>query len=200
MLKLQTALCDYIVSSYLTWDFPFSTSTFFSPQEETNKSTLTKDENDQYYLQRNIINEKGTTSTDYLHSQKDGRIHNDLLEDFAKSRKNVITSTGNQGNNESLGNSIAKSDKKLPFFMEETIPKLQRVIVDGLEKTKNLTESVEQFVDHFEENFNETSATGEKTSSTNKTSRSTDNPFHLTIINMKKLFTLFTGISRILHV
>ncbi|XP_032682541.1 uncharacterized protein LOC116849473 [Odontomachus brunneus] len=163
-------------------------------EEEPNKSILTKDDNDQYYLQRNSIDKKGT-STNYLHSQKDGRIGDDLLEDFAKSRKNVITSTGNQGNNESLENTIAKSDKKMPSFMEETIPNLQRVIVDGLEKAKDLTESVEQFVDHFEEDFNETLATDEETSSTNKTSESTSNPFHLAIINLKKLFTLFTGIS-----
>lgn len=161
---------------------------------------MTEDKNNEYYLQRNSINEKVITSTDHPHIPKDEKIHDDLLEDFVKIRKNVITSTNNEGNNESLGNSVAKSDKKSPSFMEETIPKLQDVIMDGLEKAKDLTEPVEQFVDHFEENFNETSAMDEETSSTNKTSGDTDDAFHHAITNIKKFFTLFTGISRILHV
>lgn len=117
-----------------------------------------------------------------------------------KSQRNDITSTENEKNSGSSKNSITKSDKKSPSFIEETIPKLQNVIIDGLEKAKDLTESVEQFVDNFEENFNKTSAANEETSSTNETSGITDNPFHLAITNIKKLFTLFTGISRILHV
>ncbi|XP_014468085.1 PREDICTED: uncharacterized protein LOC106741036 [Dinoponera quadriceps] len=165
---------------------------------ETSESVLTegaaKNENDKYYLQRNSMNEKGTTKTDHLHSEKDGKIYGDFLEDLVKSQKKYIISTEDKGNNESLENGITKSDKKLPSFMEETIPKLQGVIIDGLEKAKDLTDSVEQFVNNFEENFNETSVADEETSSTNKISESTDNPFHLAIMNIKKLFTLFTGI------
>lgn len=175
---------------------------FLLSQSETNKFIPTGDaaenKNDEYYLQRNSINEERTT--DYPHFQRTGKIHDDLLEDFVKSRKNYITFPENEGNNESLENSITKSDKKLSSFMGETIPKLQGVIIDGLEKAKDLTESVEQFVDNFNEDFNKSSATDEETSSTNKTAGNTGNALHLAIMNIKKFFTFFTEISRILHV
>ncbi|EFN87650.1 uncharacterized protein LOC105192559 [Harpegnathos saltator] len=172
---------------------------FLSPWSETNKSILTddtaKDENDKDYLQRSSINEEVIVKVDYPHSQKNRKNHDDLPENIAKSEKNDITFAENRGNDESLENSITQSDKKLVSFVEKTIPKLQGVILDGVENAKDLTESVEKLVSNFKESFNETLMEDEETSSINKTSESIDNAFHFAIMNIKKFFTLFTGIS-----
>lgn len=170
-------------------------------QPATNKSSedAVKDENNECYLQRDSINEKDATRADYLNFQKDGTIHDDLFKEFVKSRKeDDITSTENEESNESLENSILKSNRELPPFMEETIPKLEDVIINSLEKAKNITESMKPLINNFEKNINKTLTANEETSSINKTSESSGSPFYLMIMNIKALFNMLTGMSRTL--
>lgn len=122
----------------------------------------------------------------------DEKYHDELLEHFMKIRKkndlhtNKISSTKDEETD--LANNIFGNYKKLPILVEETIPKLQDVIIDGLKEAQNLTESVEQIANNLKK-FNETSASDEDKYSRNKISETTNNIFEIAIINIKKFFT-----------
>ncbi|XP_053978054.1 uncharacterized protein LOC128875998 [Hylaeus volcanicus] len=98
---------------------------------------------------------------------------------------------------------LERSDNEnrgLSSFVEESIPKLQNVVVDGLEKAKNLTGTVERLIENLDKNFNEASEANVPTNSTDLESIGVArNTFHSAIINVKKFFTLLTGITHILH-
>lgn len=146
---------------------------------------------------------KNNTETSYLQTQINKRNRDNLLEDFIKARKkiylynNKILVMKNKENDKSLRNNTLKSDEKLSFFKKEIIPKSQRAIINGLENTQNLTESVKLFIDNFEEKYNETVLASEEKHLKNKTSETTGNLFHVAIMNIKKLIAFLSEISQI---
>ncbi|XP_012223139.1 repetitive organellar protein [Linepithema humile] len=168
------------------------------------QSESNENENIEYLNENNIDKEKEKTTgkkntkANYLQpfSMIDTKYHDELLEHFIKIHKkndlytNKISSTKYEETDKNLENNILK---KLPILVEETIPKLQNVIIDGLEEAQNLTESVEQLVNNLKES-NKTLESDEDKYSRNQISETTSNAFKIAIINVKKFFD---GISRI---
>lgn len=184
-------------------------------QSKSNKFSLTeniKDENIENSLNKNNIGEQEkektitekNTETNYLQTQIDRRNRDNLLEDFVKARqkdylyKKKIFFIKNKEKDKNLENNILKSDEKLSPFIEKVTPKLQNGIIDDLENTQNFTESVEPFIDNFEEKFNENVlASNEEKHLKNKTSEPIGNPFHVAIINIKRFLVFLSGISQL---
>ncbi|XP_076630428.1 uncharacterized protein LOC143346320 [Colletes latitarsis] len=91
-------------------------------------------------------------------------------------------------------------DRGLPSFIEGSIPKLENVVIDGLETAKNFTGSVERLIENLDKNFNETSESSEQSDSVNSELTATDhNAFYNAITNVKKFFMFLGGITHILR-
>ncbi|KAG5313358.1 HPSE Heparanase, partial [Acromyrmex insinuator] len=142
-----------------------------------------------YYLNDNTDKEEEenmieTKRVNYLQPQTKNR--DNLLEDFIKAYKknnlyNNETSVKNEKKNETIPlNNISKSDKKI----------LQK------ERLQNHMESVGEFINDSEENFNDTLA-NEDNHFTNRTFGTTGNVFYTAIMNIKDLFAFLPKISRI---
>ncbi|XP_011058189.1 PREDICTED: uncharacterized protein LOC105148258 [Acromyrmex echinatior] len=142
-----------------------------------------------YYLNDNTDKKEEenmieTKRVNYLQPQTKNR--DNLLEDFIKAYKknnlyNNETSVKNEKKNEIIPlNNISKSDKKI----------LQK------ERLQNHMESVGEFINDSEENFNDTLA-NEDNHFTNRTFGTTGNVFYTAIMNIKDLFAFLPKISRI---
>lgn len=186
---------------------------FYKIQSKSNKFISTesnKHEDMENSLNKNSKQEKEkmitrkNTETNYLQTQINERNRDNLLEDFIRARKknylynNKILFMKNKEKAKSLKNNILKSDEKLPPFTKKIIPKSQSAIINDLENTQNLTESVKPFIDNFEEKYNETILTSNKKRDLkSKTFEVTDNLFHVAIINIKKFIAYLSEISQI---
>lgn len=95
------------------------------------------------------------------------------------------------------------SSEDPPSLFEETMPKLEGVINEELEKLEKLTESFEDFIDEFDQNFNFTSGTEDKNIEIEvpeeKKKKISYNIFHTALENVKKFFDFLTGCARIFH-
>ena len=108
-----------------------------------------------------------------------------LVANYIKERKNLEKSSNDRG---------------LPSFIEGNIPKLENVVVDGMEKVQNLTGSVEQLVEDLNEEFDETSNNDEQPDYTNAASTGiAQHAFQHAIMGVQKIFALLSGITRILR-
>lgn len=171
-------------------------------KDEDIKNSLNKNNIDKQEKEKIIT--KKSTETGYLETQIDKKYRDDLLEDFIKARKknylynNKILFMKNKEKDKSLKSNNLKNDEKLPSFTEKITPKLQNAVIDGLENMQNTTESVEPFIDNFQEKCNETVLISDKEKHLkNKTSETIGNPFHIAIINIKKMIAFLSKISQI---
>lgn len=169
-------------------------------KDEDIKNSVNKNNVDKQEKEKIIM--KKSTETNYLQTEIDKRNRDNLLEDFIRARKknylynNKILFMKNKEKDKSLKNNNLKNDEKLPSDTERVIPKLQNAIIDGLESTQNTTESVEPFIDNFQEKYNKTVLiSDEEKHLKNKTSETIDNPFHVAII--KKIIAFLSKISQI---
>ncbi|XP_070170439.1 uncharacterized protein PF3D7_1120600 [Polyergus mexicanus] len=81
---------------------------------------------------------------------------------------------------------------------QKLTPKLQNAIIGGLENTQNTTESMEPFIGNFQGKYNGTVLISDKEKHLkNETSEIIGNPFHIAIINIKKIIAFLSEISRI---
>ncbi|XP_011706882.1 PREDICTED: uncharacterized protein MAL13P1.304-like, partial [Wasmannia auropunctata] len=168
-------------------------------QSQPNESILAKDlknkRTKRYYLNNNIDKEEENMMAtndiriNYL-PQTNRKNYDNLLEGFIETRKknnlynNKASSVRNEEKKEIISlNNISKSDKKL---LQKEIPRLQ-----------NHMESVEEFVNNPEKNFNDTLASNEDKHHRNKTFGTIGNVFHTAIINIKDFLALFSNIPRI---
>lgn len=171
-------------------------------KDESIEDSLSKNNIDKQEKEK-IITEK-ETGINYLQTQIEKRNRDNLLEDFVKARqKNYLYKKKtffmeNKEKDKNLENNISKSDEKLSSFIEKITPKLQNGIIDDLENTQNFTESVEPFMDNFEEKFNKTVlASNEEKNFKSKTDEPIGNPFQIAIINIKRFLAFLSGISQL---
>lgn len=170
-------------------------------KDEDIKNSVNKNNVEQ---EKEKIITKKSAETNYLQTQIDKRNRDNLLEDFIRARKknylynNKILFMKNKEKDKSLKNNNLRNDEKLPSVTKKVTPKLQNAIIDGLENTQNTTESVESFIDNFQEKYNETVLmSDEEKHLKNKTSETIYNPFHVAIINIKKIIAFLSKISQI---
>nr|XP_034179510.1 uncharacterized protein LOC117603976 [Osmia lignaria] len=88
----------------------------------------------------------------------------------------------------------------LQSLIQKSIPSLQNVVVDSLQKARNFTGSVEELIENLDEKFDEaTSGEDENNSINSRSITTTQAVFHNAITNVKKFFALLGGITRILQ-
>ncbi|KYN16821.1 Heparanase [Trachymyrmex cornetzi] len=165
---------------------------FVTRQSQPYKSILAEDHENKrtkrYYLNNNIDKEEEeimieTKRVNYLQPQTKNR--DNLLEDFIKACKknnlynNEASSLKNEEKMKIPLNNISKNDKKI---LQKEMPRLQ-----------NHMESVGEFINDSEKNFNDTLAHEDK-HFRNRTFGTTGNVFYTTIMNIKDLFAFLPKI------
>ncbi|XP_012143990.2 uncharacterized protein LOC100877442 [Megachile rotundata] len=91
-------------------------------------------------------------------------------------------------------------NRGLPSLIQESIPSLQNIVIDGLQKAQNFTSSVEQLVENLDEKFDEATESGEENNwDDSKSTKVSHHLFRNAITNVKKFFALLGGITRILQ-
>ena len=85
----------------------------------------------------------------------------------------------------------------------KSIPSLQNVVVDSLQKARNFTGSVEELIENLDEKFDEaTSGEDENNSINSRSITTTQAVFHNAITNVKKILCIarwnYTNFTRII--
>ncbi|XP_015594847.1 uncharacterized protein LOC107267525 [Cephus cinctus] len=86
-------------------------------------------------------------------------------------------------------------------FLEEVIPKIATELTKTFEKTGNLTNSLESFIDDFQGRFNDTlkNKQNETIENLSPTRKITHNVFNTVITHVNKFFAFISGLARIFH-
>lgn len=132
-----------------------------------------------------------------LISEEENYVVDNFLEPFL--RHNSLMKNNDQKNEPNGSN-------KSSFFLQETIPKLQKVITEKFDTAQNVTESLEEFTESFDKKFNETLLKDDRnktaTSSTNTNFSNDDRPtsiYQMIVTNAKKLFTFLSDFVHMLY-
>ncbi|KAL2746427.1 MATH and LRR domain-containing protein PFE0570w-like [Vespula maculifrons] len=132
-----------------------------------------------------------------LISEEENYVVDNFLEPFL--RHNSLMKNNDQKNEPNGSN-------KSSFFLQETIPKLQKVITEKFDTAQNVTESLEEFTESFDKKFNKTLLKDDRnktaTSSTNTNFSNDDRPtsiYQMIVTNAKKLFTFLSDFVHMLY-
>ncbi|XP_076650274.1 uncharacterized protein LOC143357639 [Halictus rubicundus] len=98
-----------------------------------------------------------------------------------------------------LKKNLRKGGKEdLPSLIENSIPKVENVVVDSLRKAENLTGTVEQLINDLEDRFDEATS-AEDLQVDEQSTGITCHAFRSAITNAKKFFMMLAGITHALR-
>lgn len=122
------------------------------------------------------------------------------LEDYSK--ENILENIDGFKDKGELPTTSTPNASSPSTFLDIAIPKLESTINNELNKVGNLTESLEDFINEFEDRFNTTTEVqSNKTENGNPNEKlKTNNSFFYTILKkVKKFFNFLTGISLVFN-
>ncbi|XP_011500397.1 PREDICTED: uncharacterized protein LOC105364207 [Ceratosolen solmsi marchali] len=164
--------------------------------DDNSKMQIIKDKKQKTSPKKHLKNEDAYN----INHEEKFRIKNNKRFPYA-----LTEASNNQNNLTIQQNSSSTIQTNIGSILIDSIPKLQTVITGGLKKAENLTGSLENFIDNYDNQLNNTRKrlkdnSGDINTFEVNNERLNHNIFKTMIGSVKKFFGIVSGIAKIFHV